>query len=367
MRRAVFVTGHYLHSKRRAGLHFLADGLWRAGWHVTFLTVAISRLSQLKRDHRLQYGVIGKANRIDPVDIGLDSYVWLTALHPLNRLPKPANLLLDPLLRRYGTQPLGEVEDRVRRADLLVFESTAGVMLHEQVRRLNPAARYAYRVSDDLTLLRANPRVLAAEARMAPTVDIISVPTESMLARFASLPNAHLHFHGIDKEAFDHPRPSPYPGQATNAVFVGSTHFDLEFLELASSARRDWQFHVIGPIKGLPAAPNVRGYGELPFAQTIPYLQHADVGLNTLRRTAWTESLGDSLKVIQYSYLRLPVVMPDYMASTRANVVTYSPGDAASIARALTAARAVDRAQLSTNGIRSWQELALVLAGDLPA
>jgi 2-beta-glucuronyltransferase len=367
MKRVVLVSWHYFESKRQAGFHWLADAWWRAGWEVVFFTAALSRLSRLRRDPRLAYLPGDPPNRLRWVRPRLASFVWFTAWHPANLRLGLLNRLSRPLFRRYGSLDLGEVEPLVASADLVVLESSPGLLLFERFRRLAPKARFVYRVSDDLRLLKNHPVVIEAEDRLAGEFDLVSVPSGRLFERFRHLPAAGLHHHGLRKEAFDQPRDAPYEeGWDAHAVFTGNAHFDHEFLGIASAAFPRWGFHVIGPIDDLPARPNVFAYGELPFAATVPFLQHADVGLHTLAYAPGAESFTDSLKVIQYTYCRLPVVAPEFLRCDRPNLCYYQPGDAESIRRALAAARAFDRSSIRTDGVRTWDELAGVLAGEAP-
>src|SRR5215470_13217804 len=166
VKRVVLVTGHYLESKRQAGFHWLADAYWRAGWEVICFTSAISWLSWLQRNYRMAYPVLREANCLRWVRPGLGSYVWFTPWHPVNLRLRGLNRLVYGLFAQYGILPLGEGEALVQHADLLIFESKPGLLLFERLRRLNPGARYVYRVSDDLRLLRSShPVVLEAEER----------------------------------------------------------------------------------------------------------------------------------------------------------------------------------------------------------
>jgi 2-beta-glucuronyltransferase len=367
MKRVVLVTGHYLGSKRQAGFHWLADAYWRAGWEVLFFTAAISWFSWLQRNYRMAYPVRREANQVHWVRPGLGSYVWFTPWHPVNLRMRLLNRMLRPVFARYGDLPLGAAEGCVRQADLIVFESKPGLLLYAQYKRLNSRARYVYRVSDDLRLLRSShPVVLEAEERYAPQFDLISVPSAHVLQRFHHLPQAVLHYHGIRKDLFDRDCPNPYPQGAweTNLVFVGISHFDYDFLHTASVSFPHWAFHIIGPIPHLPRRANVLAYGEMPFLDTVPYIKHADIGLSVRTHTPATESLTDSLKIIQYTYCGLPIVVPEHLRSSRLNTFCYTPGDAASMRQALLAARHFDRSKVVTDGIRSWDEVARELAGE---
>jgi 2-beta-glucuronyltransferase len=108
----------------------------------------------------------------------------------------------------------------------------------------------------------------------------------------------------------------------------------------------------------------VFAYGELPFMETIPYLKHADIGLSTLQTSLQASaSFTDSLKIIQYTYCGLPIVVPESLRSPRPNVFCYVPHDVTSIQEALLAARHFDRSKIMTDDIRSWDEIAQNLAG----
>lgn len=365
MKRVVLVTGHYLQSKRRAGFHWLADAYWRGGDEVIFVTAAISWLSWLRRNYRMAYDIRGEANRLRWVRPRLGSYVWFTPWHPADFRCGPVNRLTVHWFSRYPRLPLGRLADLAAAADLIVYESTPGVMLFDRFRGLNPAARHVYRASDDMRTLQIHPVVRDAELRMAPHFDRLSVPSEYILRRFGHLPRAALDHHAVRKEVFDRDGPNPYPPESkTNAVFVGMSRFDRGFLAAAARLMPDWNFHVIGDIRRLPAAPNIIAHGTKPFDETVPYIQHADVGLHCLEDAPGVEAFTDSLKVIQYTHCRLPIVAPECLRSSRANKFYYRPGDDASIRRALLAARSADRTQIANDQVRSWDELAATLAGD---
>ena len=120
---------------------------------------------------------------------------------------------------------------------------------------------------------------------------------------------------------------------------------------------------MIGPHPGLPGLPNLRALGEMAFEDTVPYLQHADVGLAMLGGAPGMAVFTDSLKILQYTWCRLPIVAPEAMASGRPHVHTYRPSDTASIRAACLAARAHDRATISRAGLQTWDALAATLAG----
>lgn len=361
---AVLVSSHSWTSRRRAGFHWIADALHSSGWQVAFVTVGFSWLSHLKDDHRHREEAHRSANRPIGVAPALVSYVWYTPFHPLNRLPGLGNLLLGPLFRGYDRLPMPGLERIVAAADLLIFESTSGLMLVDRFRGWNPKGRFVYRASDDLRLLRAHPVVLEAEARALPRFDLVSVPSEYIRRQLAAHSHVMVHPHGIDSAPFDTASTDPYDRSFDcHAVFVGTSHLDTDFLVAAARSFPSWQFHVIGPLRVAPALPNVISHGEMPFDATVPFITHSDIGLAARSYAPGAESLTDSLKVIQYTYVGLPIVAPDFLNSTRSNVFTYRPGDPHSIREALLAARGFDRSTVDRSGIGSWTDLARSLAG----
>jgi 2-beta-glucuronyltransferase len=356
-RKAVLFTGHYFDSRRKAGFHWIAEALERAGWEVLFFTAGVSRLSIIRRDYRLEYPIREEAGKVQDLTDSIKSFVWFTPWHPANLRLSLFNRLSRTLFERYDQFSFGEAEQFITDCDLCLFESTPAIMLAERVRELAPKAKLVYRVSDDLRLLRNHPVVLEKESQYLSLFDLVSVPSQYIHSRFGTLPKLKLQRHGIHKEAFDGGHESPYGRDTRNLVFVGNAHCDTDFLERAGHRFPELNFHIIGPIKNVPKLLNVHAYGELPHSRTVPYIKHADIGLHTLAYRMGAESFTDSLKVIQYSYCRLPIVAPDFLRTSREHMFYYEPGDDRSIESSLKGALALDRSTIDTTGIASWDEL----------
>ncbi len=367
MKRVVLLTLHYHGSMRRGGFHWLAEAYERLGWDVVFVTVYISRLTQLRgQDYRLQQTVLAEGNRAVPVRERFTSFVWLTGWHPMNLRLGWLNRATMGLFRLYGRLPLRGLRQLVESADMLIYESHAGLLLFDRFRKLNPSARTVYRVSDSLDVLDVHPVIRRAERQAAPAFDRVSSVSPVVHERFAELPNAHLDHHGIDAAAFDAESDDPYaPHDRPAAVFVGAAHVDVDFLARAARLRQDVDFHVIGPIPDLPAAPNVIAHGPMPFDRTIAWLKHADIGLACWGYRPGAESFTDTLKIIQYTWCRLPIVAPAFIRTDRPGVVTYEPGSDVSIASALDEALAMDRGRIDVSSLQTWEQLAATLAGPL--
>lgn len=357
----VLVSGHYLGSKRRAGFHHLAQAFWSLGWDVTFVTAAISTLSRLRGDYRFAYPVREEANRLVSMRERLTSYVLMTRTHPGNLRLGLANRLSAPWFARYAAVPLGPLEERLRGADLVVFEGTAALLLVERIRKLAPQARLVYRASDDLRALGVHPLILEAEARAVPLFDLVSAPTQEIADALARYGPVEVHPPAIDKAAFDRPTDSPF-GEEPAAVFAGvSPLFDYESLATAAELAPHVAFHIVGP-PARTLAENVSFHPELPFDEVVPYLRHATFGL--LLFPAGYGSLGQGNKVAQYSYCLLPILAPSHLEANRPNLCLFEPGDEESLGRALAEAERMPHSPSFAEGVTSAEELAALLAAD---
>jgi 2-beta-glucuronyltransferase len=360
-RRVILVSPAYLGSKRRIGFHHLARAYRSLGWDVVFVTAPISFLSRLRGDYRFEYPVREEANRLVRVDEGLMSYVLMTRWQPGNLRTPLANRLSSQLFRRYARVPLGELEDLLPSADLIVFEGTAALLLVPRFRRLAPRARIVYRASDDLRRLPVHPLLLAAQAEAVAQVDLTSVPTSEMAAAIEPYGPVQVHSPAIDKEALDRRTASPY-GAGPAAIFAGVTPlFDYGTLAAAARLAPHVSFHIVGlPPREMPA--NVTFHAEMPYDDVVPYLQHATYAL--LFFPPGYPSLGQGNKVAQYSYCRLPVVAPSFFETGRPNMCFYDVGDEGSLGHALTAAEAMPHEQSFAEDVLSAEELAQILAGE---
>jgi len=364
-KRVIFITGHHIGSKRRANFHWLADAFWRADYEVIFFTCWISWISRLVGDPRFQYFRKESVRRLVWVNDHLGSYVWLTPWHPFNLPLKSLNQLTGTLFRSYPCFPLGEITPIIEQSNLFIFESTPGLMLFPVFKKINDKAQTIYRVSDPLALVNIHPIVEEAEKRWSPHFDLISTTSEYSFRQFANLPHCRLHYHGLEKAVFSVNTQSPFPPDSINAIFVGNSHLDVDFINSATGLFPQWHFHIIGPFKNLPQRENIHAYGEIPFQQTIPFIQHANIGLQTRSYCKGAEHLTDTLKVLQYTYCQLPIVAPEFLRTRRTHCFYYTPGDTASIQQALHHALLFDRNSIDREGIQTWDELQQRMISDL--
>lgn len=368
MRNVVLISGHHIKSKRKAGFHWLAYAFSKKGWDTVFLTAPIRYTAWFLKDHRTQCFSLKNINQLEKIpNSNITSYVFMTLLNPVSSNNKFFTCLSSPLIKLYGKLLPKNLKFLITNADIIIFESTEALLLFEKFRKLNPDAKYIYRVSDLLEVNNTPQFVIEYEKKIAPMFDLISVPSEYIFKKFNYLPNTRLHYHGINKELFatKYTIPEEYTQFEKNIVFVGTTHFDYDFLKIATGLFPQWGFHIIGPLDQSAKAPNIMYYGEMPFNETIPYLKYADIGLQTRKSAHGLASLSDSLKVLQYTYCKLPIVAPIGLDSSRKNFIYYIPGDVNSILIALNNAVAFNRSEIDTSNIHSWDELVVLIINEL--
>lgn len=343
-------------------MHFLARAYRDAGWRVTFVTVGLSALARLGGDTRLEDASAAVRNRLVEVEPDLEQFVWMAPLHPRNARRAWLNALTGPIFAAYPTLVPRQLRALLAEADHVVVESSAGVMLVPSIRRDNPTARLIYRVSDDLRVLGAHPVVLAAERAALPRFSVISIPSPKLADRFPGLDTVIHHPHGLDTAAFAAPTASPYaPGERV-VISVGTMLFDSAAARAVCTARPDLNVHFFGALNGEPVADNAVHHGERPFAELIPYIQHAVVGAAFYRPAPGSDYLADtSNKMMQYAACRLPILAPDFVAGGRPHIFGYRPDDTESIAGALEKALAADPDALPFPAMQSWDMTAAAI------
>lgn len=352
------ITYHHWKSKRRAGFHWLANAFHNMGYEVIFITGAISNISKLKNDFRFKSIDKNAINKIVKEKENFYSYVWFTKWHPVNLRNKMLNKLSYKHFEKYASFFNDEeLLNFIKNSYAFIFESFPGIFLFEPLKKLNKKSKFIYRVSDDMKLLDIHPAVIDCEKKILQEFDLVSVPSEYIKNMFPNFENIELQYHGIEKRVFDECKENPYK-EKNNAVFVGISKFDSNFLFKASELFPDWNFHIIGPIKEEVKKKNIYYYGEIDFSRTVSFIKYADIALQNILYKKGVESFTDSLKVMQYSYCKLPIVAPNFIKSERKNIFYYIPENENSIFNTFREAMRFNRAEFDITKINSWEDLA---------
>ncbi len=355
----VLLSNHWFHSPRLAGFHHLAAAWHGQGHQVTFATIGLSYISYVRRDYRTKYkGLWQVRNKMQKIDDNLYSYVHFTPLHPHTTLIPALDKMLASCLEKYANYKLGELEQHIKNADIIVYESSVAIFLLKLCKNLSPNAKHIYRVSDDISILRSTPRkMLDLEKEIAPTFDTISVPCNYLEQKFKHSKHIYLHRHGLNKTAFDKIQKSPYSKGSKNAVFVGVFNFDGASVRLMAEQNPEIQFHIIGNVHIKAGLSNLHLYGELPFADTLSYIKFADIGLQPRSYEPAALSFTDSLKIIQYRYCGLPIVAPSFLDLKRDGVFYYTPNDKSSCAKVIKDALKNGKDLQRANEVQTWDEV----------
>jgi 2-beta-glucuronyltransferase len=349
--RYLLISAHHdYRTPRRSSVHFIADELAKRG-SMRFFSMRFSHLSGHKGDIRMELDA--RANAVETKD-GVECFLWKTPIHPFNL----HNALLHPvenlLFSLYRHTPCATLDQWLREADVIIYESGITPVLFDRARQLKPQARHIYLCNDDLQTIDAADYAVRTLDRVVPQMDAVVMVARSMAGSLPSVANAFFVPHGLDPSLDALGDPSPY-GPGNHVVSIGSMLFDVDFFIDASQAFPELTFHVVG--SGHPHnaryGPNVEVYDHMPYDRTIGYMKHAHIGIAPYRGNNVPPYLADSsMKMMQYDYFGLPTVCPFSVTGDYSGRFGYTPGDPESIRAAI--ALALDAPHRRTRNILTW-------------
>ncbi|SCB25225.1 GumK N-terminal domain-containing glycosyltransferase [Rhizobium multihospitium] len=359
-RKIVILTSHaFLRGYRKASIHFIASHWAEQGHEVYFLTIGHSWLTLLKDRRRFRALSQDQANRFQTIAANLRAGAYLPPLHAFSSGNRFLNVASPALFWLYGSYFPLFARRAIADADLVLVESGSALAFLAKVKKLNPKARILYFCRDLLRTIGAASALQDIEARQIAQFDAICVPSRRLGVmlppggRVLTIPQ------GVDATLFDREQPSPYTPGSRNAISIGNMLFDQTSVAAMAAAAPDVNFHVFGATWNGWVRPNVTIYGERDFESIIPYLQHADFGIAPYRLTADEVYLAESsLKLAQYSYCGLPILLPDLVPFTRTNGIAYRLDGEVAWREKIDAALAMQRSAAFRDGIMTWDEVA---------
>jgi len=359
-RNIVVLTSHaFLRGYRKASIHFIASRWAEQGHDVNFLTIGHSWLTLLKDRPRFRALSQGQANRFQTIDANLRAGAYLPPLHAFSSRNRFLNVANATLFRLYGSYLPRFARSAIADADLVLIESGSALAFFGQIKTLNSKARTLYFCRDLLRSIGAARVLQDIEAAQIGRFDAVCVPSERLGALLPPGGRVKVIPQGVDAALFDREQPSPYQAGSRNAVSIGNMLFDQASVAAMAAAAPDVNFHVFGAAWIGWASPNIVIYGERDFESIVPYLQHADFGIAPYRLTADEVYLAESsLKLAQYSYCGLPILLPDLVPFARANGIAYRLGGEAAWREKIDAALAMRRSPTFRDGIMTWDEVA---------
>jgi 2-beta-glucuronyltransferase len=349
----LFISGHDYRSKRKANVHFIASSLKRYG-KVNFYSIGFSFLSRLKDDYRTE--LWPDSNRVSEFE-DVSCYLEQNLVHPFNTNREWLKWPEAVLFEGYKIRPRPQLQDWIKSADTIIFESGISILLARQISLANPEATKIYIASDDLRTIGCSDYLVRCLGRSASSFSYAVLPSRLLAATMPQNMKLIVVPHGLDQTAFEAGQPSPY-STGTNAVSVGSMLFDANFFEIACRNFPEVKFHVIG---GGQESLRVSGNNavvlpEMAFAETIRYVNHASIGIAPYTAQSAPYYLSDtSMKLMQYQAAGINAVCPYFAAGKRTGRFGYDPDNEESIVRAVR--QALTTPPVGSTKFLSWDEV----------
>lgn len=337
---------------RKANLHFIADELVQRG-KTRFFSLRYSHLSRYKGDPRCE--IDAHCNYIELYK-GVECFLWKTMAHPFNTRKKSLRPLENMLFNGYRTFLHPVLRRWLQEADIIFFESGIAPVFFDTACRLNPLAKKIYIASDDLHTISVADYVHRCFEQAAPRMSALCLPSRALATTMPDSDNKFFVPHGLDHSILKRGDPCPY-GPGEHAVSVGSMLFDPDFFRIAAQAFPHIQFHIIGSGHEHEVYPdNVRVYAEMPFKDTLRYINHATFGIAPYRSADVPDYLADtSMKLMQYDFFGLPAVCPQSVVGAYRSRFGYQVGNATSIEAAIRTALAAPH--VPSMHYLSWAEV----------
>ncbi|WP_353619563.1 polysaccharide biosynthesis protein GumK [Rhizobium sp. ICMP 5592] len=359
-RKIVILTSHvFLRGYRKASVHFVASRWAEQGHDVHFLTIGHSWLTPLKDRPRFRALSERQANQFETVAPNLRAGAYLPPLHAFSSGNRILNAANGMLFRLYGNYLPRFARSALAAADLVVIESGSALAFFDYAKSLNPETRTLYFCRDLLRSVGAAPVLQDIQAATIGRFDTVCVPSERLGALLPSGGRIRVIPQGVDAVLFDREQPFPYATGSRNAVSIGNMLFDEATVAAMAAAAPDINFHIFGAHWRGSVLPNVTVYGERAFESIVPFLQHADFGIAPYRLTKDEIYLAESsLKLAQYSYCGLPILLPDLIPFTRANAIVYRLDGETAWREKIDMALAMRRSSAFREGILTWDDVA---------
>ncbi len=367
--RAVIFSYHTIgFGARKTSIVFLAEELAKLGWQTDFVTAQLSLLSALARVPRLKMVPYKLRNTWIERDYGMSTFVWVPLIHPATTGLSLIDKMATPLFYLYPHLLPETIRRKVRSAQLIVIESCSAILLFPLLKRLAPNAKFVYRASDPLDAIGMHPILETVLNRTAADFDLFASPSKLILADFPSEVKTCYLPQGLQKSLFDVSVPCPFVGNGPHAIVAGDMMFDLSSFEMMVRNFPHITFHAFGgmELEDLASSHNLIHHGEVPFETLRNFILHADIGIAPYQdRPDLHYLVESSLKLVQYTYARLPILAPHFCKGDRDHLKGYTPGNEASIIQAVEEVCRVDRRTIDSSEIYDWREIVTIMLKNL--
>jgi 2-beta-glucuronyltransferase len=353
----VIITTHEFHIGRKTGLHFLSE-FFSKKYKTFFITVGLSYLSFLKK-HRQHFSKpFGQWRRVNS---NLQTYTWCSLFHPFKTPSKFLDLIIEPFISLYSfliPKKIKNIFQMKTEKYFVIIENGSGLLLTSQLKSLSTNIVLIYWQSDRLSLLNY-PRIIhKVESKYLSLFHFIRTNSRAIAEEYKHKhQNVFYIQQGIQKKLFNQSYPNPYKHDH-NVISIGESHLDIKTLIILIELFPDWNFHIFGKNIYLPNYPNLTYYDEIDFKKVVPYIKYANLGLAIYHNDESVAYLADSsLKIIQYSYCKLPIVCPKNINNHQKNLFSYDPLDTHSIYSAFVKAKKFNKNGFDVKHILDWAEI----------
>ncbi len=360
--RILIGTGHFFAPiYRDAGMHRFARSLAAKGHHVDFITFGQSWLKHATKPETRRYIRSARqaaATGTNPPNI--HAHVHRELIHPPSGSAK-IERLTRWLVPHYGKQLDTHAVAAAQQADVIILECGYSACWLPAIRTLAPRAKYLAFYNDRLDLVGFRQEIIDRNMGLLPQFGLVRTNAERLLDFLPDGVNGRYIPQGVDKEKLRSDLPSPFAPGTRNIVSVGNMLFDADAIRAIAEADPGAKIHVIGTTMANPP-DNVLVHGELPFEVTLPYMVHADVGLAPYRPEEGADYLvQSSLKIQQYSYCGLPILLNAALGINGRNMIHYDLGTPGSVVEAVSDAFAMEKTLAYGSDLLDWSQVGDVL------
>ncbi|EFO28586.1 UDP-GlcA beta-glucuronosyltransferase, putative, gt70A [Roseibium sp. TrichSKD4] len=358
--RIAFLSAHvFLNGFRKTSVHFVAEEFAKLGHTVHFTTISYSMMSRLKGDARYSALKSHQNNRYIEVSEGLYAGAYLPAVHPFSStLPIPA-FIEEAAFRAYGNSIPDFMSEQIQAADIVFLESGTAIAFAKKVKELNPRAKLVYFCRDRLATVGAAPSLVRLEKELSNAADLIIVPSQFIGHQFEQSNKVHFVPQGVDKVAFDASVTSPYKTGTLNAIMVGDMLFNANAVASFAKVSPHVDFHLFGTKWAGPKFANLIDHGEASFSDIVPFVKHANIALAPYKPDPQAAYLAESsLKLKQFAYCQLPILIPSEIPIHRGNEVHYDLSNSTPLADVLNRALDLKFQNTWSDGILDWAGVA---------
>lgn len=309
---------------RKTSVHFISRELASLGHQVRFVSVGFSWLRALRNCPRYAAITRSQKNRFAPIAPRLEAGAYIAPVHAFSNRNPILDRLGSWLFPIYAGRLPTFARDAILQSDIVILESGTPLAFFDLVRALRPQAKILYLCRDHLQSVGASDHLQMIERRAISEFDSVCVPANRLAQQLPNGGRISVIPQAVEPSAFLAARQSPYPAGSLNAISVGDMLLDRPVLADLARAAPEVTFHVFGSSWNLPVPANMYIHGEIGFEELAGFIRHADFGIAAYAASKNEDYLAESsLKLLQYAYCGLPVILPDSIPVTRGNEVTY--------------------------------------------